>query len=123
MEKPLIKDKAVLLYVDYLEKQISEFKTHTKKKFYSGIQRQLDLLADEMLDENFKVSLKPEYKLQGEKYVKIDTGFEGFFDMMTKGEAIIKAMEKFEQQALPEEIKQGTKTRLSEDSAENFIRR
>lgn len=122
MERPFKIPDSVRPYVEYLESTIEEFKTHTKKKFYRGIQRQLDLLGDEMLDESFVVSMKSSYELRGEKYIKVDNGFEGFFDMMTKGEAIVKAMEKFETQALPKEQKQSEKKSLSEDSAENFMK-
>jgi hypothetical protein len=112
MDKPIIKDKATLAYVEFLENEIESFKTHTKKKFYLGIQRQLDLLGDEMLAPEFKVSMK-----RGEK----DSGFDGFFDMITKGEAIIKAMEKFEQQAFPS-VKDESKKVVKEDGVEQFIK-
>lgn len=114
MIRPTIKDKSILEYVEYLEKQLVELKTHTKKKFYMGIQRQLDLLADEMLDPSFIVSMKK---------TDNDSGFDGFFDMITKGDAIIKAMEKFEAQALPKEEKSDVKKPLSEDSAENYLKK
>lgn len=112
MERPTnIKDKSTLLYIEHLESKIEEFKSHTKKKFYLGIQRQLDFLAEEMLSEDFQVSLK-----------KDDSGFDQFFDMITKGEAIIKAMEKFEQQAFPSESNQGKKKVTKDDGVEEFIK-
>ena len=120
MEKPVIKDAKILAYINYLEKQIDEFNIHTKKKFYRGIQRQLDLLADEMLDDNFKVSLKTEYTWEGDKRVKVDNGFDCFFDMMTKGEAIVKAMEKFESQALPSV--EPKKKVVKDDGVEEFLK-
>ena len=112
MEKPVIKERAALAYVEYLEKQIEDFRINTKKKFYLGVQRQLDLLGDEMLDESFKVSMK-----KGET----DTGFDGFFDMITKGEAIVKAMEKFELQAFPKKEDDSKKV-IKEDGVEDFLK-
>ena len=123
MEKPLgIKDVKALTYIEYLEKQIEDFKTHTKKKFYNGIQRQLDLLADEMMDKDFKVSLKTSYELQGDKYIKVDTGFDSFFDMMTKGDAIVKAMEKFEEQAFPNNSGDNKKKVVKLEGVEEFLK-
>lgn len=112
MERPLKIPPSVLLYVEYLENEIQNYKTDTKKKFYRGIQRQLGLLGDEMLREDFKVSM-----IKGEE----DNGFDGFFDMMTKGDAIVKAMEKFEQQANPT-IKDDSKKIVKEDGVEQFIK-
>ncbi len=109
MTRPTSKDQAVNAYIDYLEQQIEAFKTHTKKKFYRGIQRQLDLLGDEMLDPGFKVSLRDDAD-----------GFGSFFDMLSKGESIIKSMEKFEAQAIPKE--ESSKPTTPEGSvAEKFI--
>ena len=112
--------KDAILRIEELEKQIEEFKTHTKKKYYLGIQRQLDLLGDEMLSEGFKVSMKADYVVQGEKYIKVDNGFDAFFDMLTKGEAIIKAMQKFEEDVFnkPDDSKKVVK----EDGVEQFIK-
>lgn len=111
----------MLLYVEHLEQTIEKFRTHTKKKYYLGIQRQLDILADEMLDEKFKVSMVSAYEFDGKKQVKVDNGFESFFDMLTKGEAIIKAMQKFEVEVFPKEKDDEIKP-LSEDSAENYLK-
>ncbi len=121
MEKPAIKSGPVLDYVNYLEAQLDAFKTHTKKKFYLGIQRQLDLLGDEMLQDDFKVSMKKSFTINEGKSSMVDSGFDGFFDMLTKGEAIIKAMEKFEAQAIPKEEKDNG-PKLKEGSvAEKYI--
>ncbi len=121
MERPTIKDKAVLAYVEYLESQLSS--QDTVKKFRRGIQRQLDLLADEMLNENFIISLKPIYvqSLDG-KMIKTESGFNEFFDMLTKGKEIVAAIEKFETAAYPK-AQVDKKKSLSTDSAENYLRK
>lgn len=112
MERPAKIPSNILPYIEYLEKENNEFKTDTKKKFYRGVQRQLDLLGDEMLKEDFKVSMIKS---------KDDNGFDGFFDMMTKGEAIVKAMEKFEQQAIPKLVEAKSKIEV-QDGVEQFIK-
>lgn len=123
MDKPTgIKDAKALAYIEFLENQIEEFKNHTKKKFYRGIQRQLDLLAEEMLSDGFEVSLKPKYTWEGEKRVKEDSGFDSFFDMMTRGEAITKAMEKFESQAFPNVKEVNKKNIVKEEGVEEFLK-
>src|ERR1035438_264631 len=99
MKRPVIKDKILIAYVEYLEEQISS--DATKVKFYRGVKRQLDILADEMLDPNFKVSLKVDYVQRGEKWMKEDSSFDQFFDMMTKGNSIIQSMKNFEAESKP----------------------
>lgn len=122
MATPLKSLKEANLRIEELENQIEQFKTHTKKKFYLGIQRQLDLLGDEMLSDDFKVSMKKTFT-EGSKEGKMvmqDSGFEGFFDMLIKGEAIIKAMQKFEEDVFnkPDDSKKVVK----EDGVEQFIK-
>ena len=112
--------KDALLRISDLEKQIEGFKTHTKKKFYLGIQRQLDILADEMLNPDFKVSMVSEYEQQGNKQVKIDNGFEGFFDIIVKGEVIVKAMKNFEEEVF-NKVDDSRKI-VKEDGVEQFIK-
>lgn len=112
MERPAKIPKDILPYIEYLEKENREFKTDTKKKFYRGVQRQLDLLGDEMLRPDFQVSM-----IKGEQ----DSGFDSFFDMMTKGDAIVKAMEKFETQALPKEVDNQSKVKV-EGGVEDYIK-
>ena len=122
MKRPVIKDKILIAYVEYLEEQISS--DATKVKFYRGVKRQLDILADEMLDPNFKVSLKVDYVQRGEKWMKEDSSFDQFFDMMTKGNSIIQSMKNFEAESKPQETTKGEEKKpLSEDSAENYLRK
>lgn len=89
MKRPAIKDKAVSAYVDYLEEQISGFKTDTKKKFYLGVQRQLDILSDELLAEEFRLSLRS------------DSEVDRFLKILKESTQIVDAMDKFEKKALP----------------------
>lgn len=100
-----IKDKTILAYIEWLESQISS--EATKKKFYNGIQRQLDLIADELLSDDFKISIKNEGK-----------EFDKFFDLLTKGTTIIQAMKNFENEVMPkiEEKKQS-----NPDTADAFL--
>jgi len=91
--------------VNYLESQITS--DATKKKFYRGIQRQLDLLADELLDKEFKVSLKTEGK-----------EFDKFFDMLTKGSTIIQAIKNFENEVMPKEEER----KINTGTADEFIK-
>lgn len=109
MIRPKSKDVELNKYCDYLEAQIEEFKTHTKKKFYRGIQRQMDLISEEMLNPDFKVSLSAE----GDE-------FNNFFDMLSKGKAIVDAMQNFENQAIPVE-KTGTSELRADATAEKYI--
>lgn len=57
MKKPPIKDKAVEKYVNYLEQQLSNFKSETTlAKLYLGQKKQLDDLAELLLkDEHLMI--------------------------------------------------------------------
>lgn len=83
------------------------------------------MLGDEMLDESFKVSMKKTFTKSNDdsgKMKVVDTGFEGFFDMITKGEAIIKAMEKFEQQAFPQLQQDSKKKVVKLEGVEEYLK-
>lgn len=104
MKKPVIKDKAILQYVEYLEAKVNS--DSTKMKFFKGVQRQLDLLADEMLNDEFKISLKGE-----------GTEFKNFADMLIKGNQIIQSMKNFENEAMPKQDEKKVNT----GTADEFI--
>lgn len=108
MKRPPIKDKAILAYVEYLESQVNS--SATKKKFYKGIQRQLDLIADELLSDEFKITLKG---IEGEK----NENFDRFFDMLTKGSAIVTSMKNFENEVYQKEEEK----KISQGTADEFI--
>jgi len=111
MERPNKIPKDILPYIEFLEKENADFKTDTKKKFFRGVQRQLDFLADEMLDPTFVVSMKKDVE---------NNGFDSFFDLMAKGDAIVKSMEKFEAQAIPK-ADDITKKVVKEEGVEEFL--
>lgn len=91
MERPNIKSGPILDYVVYLEKQIESTLIYTKKKLNRGIQRQVDFLADELLREDFKLSLTSD--------VEVDR----FLKIIKEANPIILAMEKFESQSVPKD--------------------
>lgn len=105
MKRPDIKDKKILSYIEYLEGKLTS--DATKMKFFKGVQRQLDLLADEMLNDDFKISLKGE-----------GTEFKNFADMLIKGNQIIQSMKNFESEAMP---KQQEEKKITLGTADEYI--
>ncbi len=100
---PKLSDKE---YIKFLEAQLSS--QDTTKKFFRGIQRQMDILSDELLAEEFKVSFKTEYEFGKDgKLSKRTNTFEAFFDMLVKGKQIVDSMAHFEIAAYPAETVSG----------------
>lgn len=109
MDKPKGKEiKHWIAYCDWLEAQLTS--TDTVKKFNRGFQKQLDGIADELLDPSYQISIKGK-----------ESDFKNFFEMVTKGQTIVSAMEKFEKAAYDK--RSDEKKPLSEDSADNYLRR
>ena len=110
MDKPKTKElKHWITYCDWLESQLNS--KDTVKKFNRGFQKQLDGIADELLDPSYQISIKGK-----------ESDFKNFFEMVTKGQTIVSAMEKFEKAAYAD-IKGDDKKPLSDESADNYLRR
>ncbi len=112
MKKPdlkNIKDKNVLEYIQFLENGNVSTLVGTKNKFNRGIQRQIDFLSDELLRDDFKLSLTS------------DTEVDRFLKILKESTAICSAMEKFELQAFPKN-EDNSKKIVKEDGVEQFIK-
>lgn len=110
MEKPKTKEiKHWIAYSEWLESQLTS--KDTVKKFNRGFQKQLDGIADELLDPSYQISIKGK-----------ESDFKNFFEMVTKGQTIVQAMEKFEKAAYAD-LRGDEKKTFSDDSAENYLRR
>ena len=112
MERPnlaSIKDKKVLAYIEYLEKQVENNLVQTINKFNRGMQRQFDSLADDMLADGTKLTLSD------------DKGIDRWLKIVKDYSPIITAMKEFEQRASPKEIKKDAKAITKDDGVEEFI--
>jgi len=130
MEKPIIKDKAILLYVEHIEKELSIFKNSPNVESYLTIYNQVR-------------SFNEQLKLGEAKTIISEDGIsvtvqEGFVDLFASKDdksfdrtkwyfenilQLNKTLVELRKLMSPAEIKSLEKKPLSEDSAENYLKK
>lgn len=93
MIRPDIKDKKVLKYVEYIEKELDAFEAdNTLVNFYNGLKKQV-----ENISELFNTIEVTEESLKD----KDDKFFERYFKFLEKSEIIYSNLEKLEKKIKP----------------------
>ncbi len=113
MEKPVIKDRAALAYVEYLENKLSIFEKSPYVNTYTAIRLQVE-------DWNIQLREK-KIDLFADKEAK---EFERAFKYFMEASDVLDRLDKMRGKMTADEIKDlNKKIMLSEDSAENYLRK
>jgi hypothetical protein len=127
MERPVIKDKKVLAYVQDLERQLSNFKSEeTNARLYLGVKRQLDDMAT-LLFEDIEVPNPETGEIMNVKFMdfqtlssKDDKFVDRFMKIMDKFKEYMKDLKEAEELINPAVVEKVEK-KVSGSVADSFV--
>ena len=104
MERPKIKDRSVLEYVDYLENRLEKFEANkTIARYYVGLKKQIDDISK--LFQEIEVC-KDDFHDKDDKF------FDRYFKYLEKSDQISESLIKLEKKVAPSKEKE----RIREDA-------
>ncbi len=129
MERPKIKDKAVLAYVNYLEGQLDNFKTDsTLARIYLGVKKQADDMAT-LLSSDIEVEM-PDGSIESKPILdfqslssKDDKFFDRYNNILKIWRPMSKDLKEAESEINPEVLKREEKKLIEGSSVERYLKR